>query len=388
MRVAFLAFALAIGPSLCAQEMPKRDLMDLRLLLPPEIPAVPGRECNVYFDNLVLCAPYLRNFLIVDVDCPKGTHQEERFTWTPTAEDVGEYPLTIRYYDPEDDLLAEGATTIRVYPPDAGAGQTLTMLMLGDSLTNASVYPAELLTLCQGEGNPRLTLIGTHQPITDRPEVRHEGYGGWRAANFVSMWGPETWNAARQRTRSPFLYERDGKPVLDFQQYCNENNGGRGPDYVTMLLGCNDNFGAKDDTIEASIDDFERNMEILIAEIHRVRPDTKIGVISLMPPAASQDAFGANYGCVYSRWQWRKNQHRVLERSFEAFMGREAENVFFVPAYVNLDCVHNYGSSRAPANARTDVEISRLNNGVHPAASGYRQMADSIYCWLKATLAR
>lgn len=388
MRIALVALALATSSSLLAQGMAGRDLMDPHLLLPPEIPAVPGRECNVYFDNLVLCAAPLRNFLIVDVDCPKGTHQEERFTWTPTADDVGAYPLTLRFYDLEDNLLAEGTTTIRVYPPDAGAGQKLTLLMLGDSLTHASVYPAELLALCQGDQNPGLTLIGTHQPLADRPEVRHEGYGGWRAASFVSMWGPEAWDTARRRTRSPFLYERDGQPVLDFQQYCNENNGGRGPDYVTILLGCNDNFGARDDTIEASIDEFLRNMEILRAEIHRVRPDTKIGVISLMPPAASQDAFGANYGCTFSRWQWRKNQHRVLERSFGAFMGRESENVFFVPAYVNLDCVHNYGHSRAPANARTELEIARLNNGVHPAASGYRQMADSLYCWLKGRLAR
>ncbi len=385
MRIVLLLCVLLTGSGLFAQERPQT--VDLHFLLPPVIPAVPGRECNIYFDNLILRAPYPRDFLAVDVECLRGAQLQDRFTWTPAAGDVGDYGLTIRIFGPGDELLAEGTTIIRVYPPDAGAGQALTLLIIGDSLTNASVYPAELYDLCQGEGNPAVTLIGTNQPLRDRPEVRHEGYGGWRASSFVSMWGPEARDAAGRRTRSPFLYERDGQPVLDFQQYCDENNDGQGPDYVTILLGCNDNFGLKDANLETGIDDFERNMETLIAEIHRVRPDTKISVISLMPPSASQDSFGTDYGCAYDRRQWLKNQHRTLERSFVKYMGREAENIFFIPAYVNLDCVHNYPSATVPANARTDQQITRLNNSVHPAASGYKQMADSLYCWLKGMLA-
>jgi hypothetical protein len=55
---------------------------------------------------------------------------------------------------------------------------------------------------------------------------------------------------------------------------------------------------------------------------------------------------------------------------------------------VNLDTVHNYPMTNAPANSRSDQEVARLNNGVHPAGTGYMQMADSVYCWLKAMLAK
>lgn len=368
-------------------------MTNLRLLLPAEIPAVPGRECNIYYDNIILSPLNWANIYQVDVDCPRGVQQVERWTWTPTAEDKdqGVFGLTIRFLDPEGVVLAEGQTTVRVYPAEAGADKPLTALVVGDSLTAAMVYTDELFNLMGQPGNPKLTLLGTNAPNKDKPGVRNEGYGGWTARGFATMWGPEPVNAQNRRARSPFLFEKDGHPVLDFQKYCDENNGGQGPDVITLLLGCNDNFGAKDDTIEASIDSFITHMDILIAEFHRVRPDTRIAIISLLPPAATQDAFGANYACGQTRWQYKKNQHRVMERVVEKYGSREGEQIYLVPAYVNLDCVHNYPTVEVPANARAEgagSKIVRLNNGVHPAASGYRQLADSLYCWLKGQLAK
>jgi lysophospholipase L1-like esterase len=377
--------ATAAPVATTAKEAP---VMNLRLLLPPEIPAVPGREVNIYFDNIILSPIAWQNYLQVDVDCLRGQQQVERFTWTPTADpkDIGIIPLSIKFTDPEGKVVAEGSTKIHVYPADAGKGKTPTILIVGDSLTNASVYPAELLALSCGEDNPAFTEIGTNITNPATPQMRHEGYGGWRAETFVNMWGPETWNAEKRRTRSPFLFEKDGKPVLDFQKYCDEQNGGKGPDFITIMLGCNDNFSAKDDNLEASIDSFEKNMDILIAEFHKVRPDTKIGIITLVPPAGTQDAFGANYGCSQTRWQYRKNQHRVVERELAKWSGREAENIFIIPGFVNLDTMRNYPTANAPASARADAPTPRLCNGVHPAASGYKQIADTLYCWLKGQL--
>jgi lysophospholipase L1-like esterase len=359
----------------------------LRLILPPEIPAVPGREINLYFDNVILTPQ--RGMYYFDVDCPRGLQQEERFTWKPTAQDVGQYRLTLKVYNFQEVLVAEGSTIIKVYPAEAGAGKSLTMLLVGDSLTNAGVYSGELLTLCKEGGNPALKLIGSPGPGgRNSGEHRHEGYGGWTARGFVSMWGPETWNAEGRRTRSPFLYERESKPVLDFAQYCAEHNGGQAPDVITIFLGCNDTFNARENAIEAAIDVFIESVEALIKEFRRVGPGTTIGVITLVPPAASQDATGVITGCGQTRWQYRRNQHRVLERSRQAFGGQEAENLFLIPAYVNLDCVHNYPAQTVPANARNPEKlISRQNNDVHPTAAGYRQIADTLYCWLKGRLA-
>ena len=386
---------MTFAPLLLAEEpsQPKAQrsqgphMRNLRLLLPPVIPAIPGRECNLYFDNLILAPTGVARLLEVDVDCPKGQQQTERFTWTPKPDEVGDFPLSITFTGPDGDVWAAGKTTLRVFPADVGRGKAATLLIVGDSGTHANVYPAELLELCKGDPNPALTEMGTFIPNPALPRVRHEGYGGWSAATFLTLWGAAGWNAATHRGRSPFLYEKNGRPALDFQEYCNENNGGKGPDVIIIWLGGNDHFSATDDTIEASCDRFETNLDVLITEFHRVRPDTLIGIVTMLPPAATQDGFGANYGCGQTRWQYRRNQHRTVEREYAKWGDQQARNIHVVPGFVNLDTVHGYPAVTGPANARADIQISRGCNGLHSTNGGYKQLADTIYCWLKGQMA-
>lgn len=352
----------------------------LRLVLPPEIQAAPSHAINIYFDNIVL-APSLAPY-VFDVACAKGTQQDERWTFIPKTDDVGTYPLKITVRDGANQIIAGAATVLNVIPADAGADKAVSCLLIGDSLTAASVYPAELVELCKTPGNPKLMLIGTNRKS---PETRHEGYGGWTAERFARLYAarePGT-NSARS---SPFVYEAGGKTRLDFKRYLAEHNGGQAPDIITILLGCNDNFRADDKTIEASIDSMFASLDMLIGEFHAVRADTKIGLILPVPPAASQDAFGANYHCEQTRWQYRRNQHRVVERMLKTYGGREEEKIYLVPANVNLDTVHNYPRASMAVNSRNPEIITRQANGVHPAREGYYQIADSIYYWLKSVL--
>jgi len=281
--------------------------------------------------------------------------------------------------------MASASTKLRIIPAEAGAGKAITALIIGDSLTHASVYPEELLTLCKAPGNPQLTLIGTHHLEGTSPENRHEGYGGWTAARFATFFDPK---ATAPGQSSPFIYAEGGQPKLDFQRYVNENAGGKAPDIITIMLGCNDNFGATDETIEKSIDSFVANLDVLLNEFRAVGPQTKIGIVLLPPPAASQDAFGAagNYNCGQTRWQYRRNEQRVVERTIATYGGREAEGIYLIPDHVNVDAVHCYPTTTGPANSRTAEKVSRQANGVHPSAEGYRQVADSIYYWMKGVL--
>jgi len=89
---------------------------------------------------------------------------------------------------------------------------------------------------------------------------------------------------------------------------------------------------------------------------------------------------------VYNFWQYKRNQHQLVERLIEHFDGREKEGIFLIPVYVNLDCQHNYPRNNAPWNSRTAQQAIRLVNAVHPSPEGYRQIGDSFYFWLKAVL--
>ncbi len=378
--VMIVVFAIAAH----AQQQPHPLAQQLRLTLPPDIYAVPGHEVNIYFDNIVLCPD--SDDLVFDVDCNRGRQDEKRWRYTPDGSTIGQFSLAIRVLTPDMELIDEASTMIHVSPADAGAGEEISLLIVGDSLTNATYYPREVYKLMQGESNPALTMVGSHAGGGKNPTdgVAHEGYGGWRWSTFCTRWSDDD----PYRGKSKFLREIDGEPTLDFQRYLDTYNDGEAPDFITVLLGCNDTFSATEEDIEERIDDMFGWADKLLAEFQSVAPDTQIGILLLVPPSASQDAFGRNYKCRQTRWQYRRNQHRVVERQLEKFGDSADDNIFIVPANVNLDCEHNYPAREEPVNARNDTKIQRASNGVHPAPEGYYQIADSIYYWLKYRLSR
>lgn len=374
----------------------------LRLLLPPSIPALTGLETNLYFDNAFLVLNPA-NYAI-DVTCRRGAQQHERWTWTPSADsdanDVGDHPFTLELRDGANQIVAKADTVIRVrdraFSATSDPPETRSLLIIGDSLTNASTYSGRVVELA-GEDTFPLRLIGTRGPGAEaQPEGgdgsgnRHEGYGGWTAERFATKYNAGIARGGPYKEcGSPFLYKDDPvneseEPHLDFARYCEDFNEGEAPDFVTILLGCNDTFSATDETIEERIDRMFVHYETLVTMIREHDPETRIGAILPMPPAASQDAFGQNYGSGQTRWQYRRNQHRVVERMLETFGDREDENLFLVPAWLNLDPVHGFPSETRKAHAHAEAEVIRQSNGVHPSAAGYRQLGDALYAWLRS----
>ncbi|MBC7819537.1 MAG: hypothetical protein IAG10_21860 [Planctomycetaceae bacterium] len=354
----------------------------VRLLLPPSIPAVVGTECNVYFDNAVL-VPNPANF-VFDSVCSKGRQQVERWTWTPTEADVGEHSFQLDVRDGENRVIASAKTVVKVVAANRAEGQSLSVLCVGDSLTHSSTYTQRLLDRCGQPGQPKLTLIGSHWPGDKSGPNRHEGYGGWTAKRFATHFTETARTGNYAQRGSPFLYRGDdGKPALDFVRYCRDVNDGHTPDVVTIFLGPNDTFSFNDDTIETGIDDMLKHFDLLVEMIRKQSTSTKVAVLLPVPPAATQDAFGSNYASGQTRWQYKRNQHRLVERMLERYSGRESDQVHVVPTYLGLDCVHNYPTESVPANSATESKITRQSNGVHPAASGYYQIGDMLFAWLK-----
>ena len=386
---ALLALMVFTGMVLAADApapVPEGDFPGpLRLTLPKTIYAVPGVECNVYFDNVAL-AVNPANY-VFDVTCLRGHQQVERWTYMPDEKDVGLIGFKLEIRDETNRVIGRASSLIRVTPAAAGADASLSALIVGDSLTNASVYSQRLLDLCGQEGNPKVTLIGTHGPGGKPGVNRHEGYGGWTAKRFATHFTGTPRTGSYRKRATPFMYNGpDGKPRLDFEAYCKEQNDGKAPDVVTFFLGCNDTFGATDENIEERIDDMFLNYDILVKMVRDAYPDTIIGAFLLVPPAGTQDAFGANYRSTQTRWQYKRNAHRVMERMIAQYGGREKENLFLVPVNLNLDCMNNYPKRAGRINGQAEAKVTRLSNGVHPAPEGYRQIGDSLYAWLKARL--
>lgn len=401
MKQITLILLIALLPILVQAEdsaVPEGDFSGAaRLVFPPVIHALEGLETNVYFDNAYLL---LNSALVApDVISAKGTQQAERWTWTPPAEAVGDQSFRLELRDGNNAIVARASSTLRVSPRKAEQKieKPVQVLIIGDSLTNAAIYPTRVLELSTEDGIP-MNLIGTRGPgskVSDPPsEVRHEGYGGWTSERFATLYvDPKTIdkNDPDAKPGSPFLFKDnpdDAESVakLDLVRYCKENNGGQLPDYVTFLLGCNDVFSALDETIEERSSNSIQHLQTLIAMVRTAAPDARIGLIIPVPPAASQDAFGKNYGAGQTRWQYRRNQHYMIERFIEVFSGREKENIELIAAYLSVDSLNGFPSTSEPTNLHVETPLVRQSNGVHPSASGYRQIGDTVYSWLRSHL--
>ena len=328
---------------------------------------------SLYFDNMVLTEhPEQYRF---DVQCDVGMKEERRWTVTPMDKDGCDHAMEITVKDAQDKVIESGRMILRIARADAGAGRSLKLLIVGDSLTHASYYPNEIARLLSAPSNPKWTMVGTHKPGNAAPGVSHEGYGGWRWDTFLTKWEPQPVGVAAgpqaRKSTSPFLFaDPGGKGGLDLARYINEVAGGHAPDVVTFLLGINDCFGANpedavamDKTITATLD----NADKLLAAFHQVMPQAVLAIGLTTPPNARESGFEANYKGKYHRWGWKRIQHRLVQRMLERLSGREKDGIYLVPTELNLDPVDGYP----------------VDNGVHPDPAGYAQIGASFYAWLK-----
>lgn len=347
---------------------------DLRLTLPTAFYAVPGHEVSLYFDNIVLTeTPEKYDF---QVRCQLGTSEKQRWAITPEANDVGRHSLTVSVRNASGKELDRATTVLQIVPATSGRDQHVKMMIVGDSLTHATAYPNELARLLSEQGNPRWSMLGTHRPSNASEGVRHEGYGGWTWQRFVTKYEPNPDGTHRKRS-SPFVrLDQTGKPRLDLPKYFETSTEGNRPDVVFFLLGINDCFSANPDdpaSIDARIDAMFGHADTLLTAFRKAAPKADLAVCVTTPPNARESGFQANYKGRYHRWGWKRIQHRLVERLQEKFgtqpqlRGRNSGRIYCVPTHLNLDPVDGYPE----------------NNGVHPNAHGYRQIATSLYCWLK-----
>jgi lysophospholipase L1-like esterase len=343
---------------------------DPRLTLPPRGYAVTGHATAVWFDNLVLDKDANRHRFVVE--CDIGKTAERGWSVVPTEAEVGEHTWRVRVFD-GDRAVAEGSFPWTVMRADAASGKPLRLLIVGDSLTHASVYPNDLAKRLSEPGGPKWTTLGTHRPAGAAAGVAHEGYGGWTWDRFVTHFEPKPDPAAR-KISSPFVFAQEGTPKLDVARYVREACGDEPPDVVFFLLGINDCFGAKPDdpkAIDATIERMFARADTLLAAFREAAPRADLALGLTTPGNARESGFEANYKGAYTRWGWKRIQHRLVERQIEKFAGREQDRIFVVPTELNVDPEDGYP----------------VDNGVHPNSHGYSQIGASLHAWLVWRLA-
>lgn len=352
-----------------------------KLYLPETIYAVPGIEMNVYFQNIFLTINH-KNFAF-DVDCKKGRNDTKRWRFVPDHNDIGEYDWKVTVYNDEG-VVTSGSTKLIVVPENAGEGTNISVLLIGDSLTDMVGYPQHFHELMSRAGNPYFKMIGSHSGIGAPPVadgVAIEGYGGWSWGSFASERKPVI-SKNRPYRFNKFVFEENGKWKLNFQKYFDKYNNGKAPDIVIINLGPNDCFNGTDETIAELTAKSHKYMKAFIEKFRCAAPKSIIG-IGLCGGGASQDGFGKSYGCVNTSWQFERNTDYYRRTTAKIIKEMNDKAISTIPVFINIDRENCFPVRDEPVCINSNAMIKRQSNGVHPAREGFNQMADTVYSWLK-----
>ena len=312
---------------------------ELDFVLPPKIYGVIGKELNVYFDNV---ASQKMNNYDIDVTSTMGKQMAKRWTATPETAGTSKFKLDVyqnarMLVSKEVDLVINNINT-----------SNKKVLVMGDSTVEQQLGVKRLYTLYQEEDS-LLDLVGTQTTGV----VNHEGRGGW------------TLDLYRKNTY-PNPFYNPTKQDFDLGYYMS-SNGFSGLDVFIIVLGINDTFGTTDDNVlNTRINAMIADYNAIISSIHEYDPNIKVGVTVTIPPSSSQDIFGDTRGVGQTQWRYKRNNFIWNHKAIDNFKNKESQNIYLVPLNHNLDTDNN------------------LADHVHPTESGYNQMGDSLYYFMKS----
>jgi GEVED domain len=346
-------------------------LDDIFLHLPPFIYAVAGQELEVYYRNLIL-SQHPQDYRF-QVSTPVGGSSAslEKWVYTATQAQVGEHPFTITVTSPAGNVLKTATCQLRVCQSGTPPNISPKKLMLwGHSFIDQGYMPYYLDSLLDNGTNPPVSFHGKRGNWVDNNKSRFEAVGG------------SSWLLYYNTPGSPFFYNGQ----LNMRAYFDEVCGlGQNPDWIVIHLDVNDCLfvGALDAATLTSVDDYidliyNTRAAPLMAAIRAAAPNAKIGITYTPMPNARQSAFTNTFGSgsiLANKYRWQKIVSRLLFKNTQYFAGRENENIYLIPAHLDLDDLNDYGTSDPvhPVVSVSDLKVR----------SGYREIAKSTYSWIK-----
>lgn len=327
-------------------------------VVPSRSIAVVGHEYNIYYESIINGMDFEKYTVKPSVSSSLSNTRyfEKFFRITPAANEVGNRYITLGLYDKKSfKFLTEVTFTLTIIPEAELTGKKV--MFIGDSLTSAGVFAAEIQYIMSNGG---ITSLGTRQTTVllegNSYTVNHEGRGGWSASDYTRS--GSTWP---HDIENPFYDETEQE--FSFEYYIN-TAGVAKPDIVCIGLGTNGNISGLNDVM------------IMVNSIHDYDPDIPV-LVTLLAPPAYQDGIGYH--------NTRQNAAEIKDRFLQCNVNyidnyeHEETNLDIVELCFQFDRDHDYGTAMIPASARNPMEMLVQTNNVHPSKYGYLHFADAYY---------
>ena len=397
LRCAVMALAAGVAASAGAKA---------RFFMPETLYAAPGVECSVFFAKMFESVKY-SNYAFEALSA-KGNFWEDRWCWTPKAEDAGtSVPVVFRALT--DDGLVDCVTTTVVVAKSPTAEQKsrrITLALFTASFSNC-LFQDRLRERMREAGFTGYKPIGSHTGGSSSAECNpekgapHDGYGGFAWDDFTTRWAmsvdeidnlqaeaereqlrkfgykiPEGQEWRRALLKSPLVKVENGKKVVDVQRWLDKVNGGEPPDYILIILGGNGVAIIPADRIAAAVAGQLEAAKKLLGYLRRACPRARIAIGQAAGGSIEQAGWGKNYGASISAFQG--NLNRILyDRSIKRFVETCGDgNVVFVPFSHGIDPVNAYPRTEKDGNALHGTRLSGIQAG------------DALFAWLVNDITR
>lgn len=348
------------------QEEPVTPSSLPNIVFPRKVVAVVGHEFNMYYRNVVQCYN-IDNYIIYCSISPNPSSIFNKnntnmlgdcFRITPPEGSEGVYTLCLRLKDKvTGEIVTEKTTVLNVIADTAVSGKKV--LFIGDSLTDAGIYPAEIQ---HNLSNGGIVSLGTRNDIVKIGDVsltvNHEGRSGWASYDY-------TRSVANYRTDVDNPFWNETAEAFDFSYYMAQQ-GYDGVDVVCINLGTN---GVANSATIPAIDE-------MIRSIHQYDSNIKI-IVSLITQGATQNGFGTYVG-IMSGSQFDYDAITLVKRYIEKYDGVNA-NVDVSELYFCLDKLYDFDIRTEAVSARNPETRVVQTNNVHPNKYGYLKFADVYY---------
>ena len=400
MRLRCAAMALAAGVAASAGAK-------ARFFMPETLYATPGVECSVFFTRMFESVKH-SNYAFEALS-EKGTFWEDRWCWTPKAEDAGKrVPVVFRAFT--DDGMVDCVTTTVVVAKSPTAEQKsrkITLALFTASFANCR-FQNRLRDRMLEAGFTGYTPIGSRTSDTlsadgktKKKGAPHDGYGGFAWGDFTSRWAmsvdeidnlqaeaerdqlrkfgykiPPGQEWRKALLKSPLVKIENGNKVVDVQRWLDKVNGGEPPDYFLIILGGNGVSTISADRVKASVAGQIESAKKLLGYLRNACPKARIAIGQAFGGSIEQVGWGRNYGAKSSAFQG--NLNRILyDRSIKRYIETCGDdNMVFVPFSHGIDPVKEYPRTEKDGNA---LHCNRL---------GGTQAGDALFAWLVNDITR
>ena len=325
------------------------DTKEYKIITPPKIYGVSNKEVALYLDNITPLK--LNNYIIRKVKGTGDLKSRNRIIYNINTNGWSDKTV-LELYNDNGDKIKDLEIPFKIVGDSTNANVTKKCLFIGDSFIANGSITSELVNLFANDVM-NIELLGTKGNGTNK----HEGRNGWSSYDYV---------ATSNFNNSTNAFLNSGS--FDFNYYITQNSIDT-PDWVFLQVGINDTWRPMNGTTTT------QNLQTMINSIKSFNSNIKIGIALVCPPYLGEYGLNNSYDHL--------KRININETIINTFKDKESENVFIVPINVNLDCIYNFNMTTTTINSRNTETIKKCSDDTHPANSGYYQISDSYYSFLK-----